>query len=292
MRSETEMYSLIMNTAKADERIRAVILNGSRANPAAKKDPFQDYDIVFLVNNLLPYKSEDIFTLFSDILVMERTDENTLFDECFEDFVCYLMQFTDGNRIDLTIASVKDWKRYCLDDRLTVVLLDKDGFIPKLKEPNDSTHHIKRPTLRKFEECRTEFWWTSLYVSKGLWREQLLYAQNHMEVCVRKMLLQMMSWLAGSENNFSVSVGKCGDDLRNYISKEIWEEYLLTYSACDKEKIWTALIKACNLFKMVTEMVSESLGFIYNKEVEENTLKFISYTKNLPENAKTIDFSL
>ena len=292
MRSETEMYSLIMNTAKADERIRAVILNGSRANPAVQKDPFQDYDIVFLVNNLLPYKSEDIFTIFGDILVMERTDENTLFDECFEDFVCYLMQFTDGNRIDLTIALVKDWERYCLDDRLTAVLLDKDGFIPKLKEPNDSTHHIKRPTLRKFEECRTEFWWTSLYVSKGLWRGQLLYAQNHMEICVRKMLLQMMSWLAGSENDFSVSVGKCGDDLKNYISQEIWEEYLLTYSACNKEEIWMALIKACDLFKMVTEMVSESLGFIYNKEIEKNTLEFISYTKDLPENAKAIDFSL
>ncbi|HBX69740.1 MAG TPA: hypothetical protein DEH25_10295, partial [Chloroflexi bacterium] len=32
-RGETEMYQLILDTARGDERIRAVILNGSRANP-------------------------------------------------------------------------------------------------------------------------------------------------------------------------------------------------------------------------------------------------------------------
>lgn len=35
MRSEEEMFELIIATARQDERIRAVILNGSRANPNA-----------------------------------------------------------------------------------------------------------------------------------------------------------------------------------------------------------------------------------------------------------------
>jgi len=32
MRSEKEIYQLILSVAKKDERIRAVVLNGSRAN--------------------------------------------------------------------------------------------------------------------------------------------------------------------------------------------------------------------------------------------------------------------
>ena len=40
MRSEREMMNLILGTAQADERIRAVILNGSRANPNVKRDIF------------------------------------------------------------------------------------------------------------------------------------------------------------------------------------------------------------------------------------------------------------
>lgn len=50
-RTETEMMNLILSTAKEDERVRAVILNGSRANPNLKKDIFQDYDIVYIVGH-------------------------------------------------------------------------------------------------------------------------------------------------------------------------------------------------------------------------------------------------
>ena len=53
-RSESQMLTLILNTAHADERIRAVIMNGSRANPAAPKDCFQDFDIVYVVTDPAP----------------------------------------------------------------------------------------------------------------------------------------------------------------------------------------------------------------------------------------------
>ena len=48
MRSEKEMYDLILGYANADENIRAVILNGSRANPNRKPDPFNDFDAILL----------------------------------------------------------------------------------------------------------------------------------------------------------------------------------------------------------------------------------------------------
>lgn len=46
MRTEAEMYRLILEKARADERIRAVYMNGSRTNPNVPKDIFQDYDVV------------------------------------------------------------------------------------------------------------------------------------------------------------------------------------------------------------------------------------------------------
>lgn len=42
MRSEQEMFDLILSTARVDPRIRGVVMNGSRANPDAPKDFFQD----------------------------------------------------------------------------------------------------------------------------------------------------------------------------------------------------------------------------------------------------------
>ena len=41
MRTEQEMMDLITGVAAADERIRAVRMEGSRANPAVPKDQYQ-----------------------------------------------------------------------------------------------------------------------------------------------------------------------------------------------------------------------------------------------------------
>lgn len=54
MRTEKEIYDLVLNFAFQDERIRIVTLEGSRTNVNIPKDNLQDYDITFFViDNLL-----------------------------------------------------------------------------------------------------------------------------------------------------------------------------------------------------------------------------------------------
>ena len=125
-----QMYELILRFAEEDENIRAVILNGSRANPEASLDRLRDYDIVYLVTDVAPYKQGDISGAFGELLVMERTDESELYNEHLPDCAVYLMQFADGNRIDLTVAKREDYHGYCFDDKLSIVLLDKDRVLP------------------------------------------------------------------------------------------------------------------------------------------------------------------
>lgn len=62
MRSEAEIKDLIINFATKDERIRAVLLNGSRANPHIQPDKYQDFDIVFIVNDLISFTSNHDWT--------------------------------------------------------------------------------------------------------------------------------------------------------------------------------------------------------------------------------------
>ena len=51
MRTEKEMYGLIISIAQSDERIRAVYLNGSRTNPNVNLAKF--YLCNFLTNTLI-----------------------------------------------------------------------------------------------------------------------------------------------------------------------------------------------------------------------------------------------
>ena len=50
MRTETEMLDVILKTAETLQ-VAAVAMSGSRTDTKASKDEFQDYDVVYLVEN-------------------------------------------------------------------------------------------------------------------------------------------------------------------------------------------------------------------------------------------------
>jgi aminoglycoside 6-adenylyltransferase len=107
MRTEQEMFELILAVAKADERIRAVYMNGSRANPNVDKDKYQDYDIVYVVTETESFLTDKSWiSIFGDIAIVQEPDSNDLGWGQNADYsrsYCWLMLFKDGTRIDLHI---------------------------------------------------------------------------------------------------------------------------------------------------------------------------------------------
>ena len=75
MRSEDEMMRLILEFAEEREEILAVWMNGSRANPSAPPDRYQDFDIVFVVENTIDFqKDKSWIPRFGEIAVMQEPD--------------------------------------------------------------------------------------------------------------------------------------------------------------------------------------------------------------------------
>ena len=96
MRAETEMLDLILKTAETLQ-VEAVAMSGSRTNQKASKDEFQDYDVVYVVENL----DELIIDLsWLDQFGKRIIEQHVLLDHRR----LYLMLFEDGNRIDLTLC--------------------------------------------------------------------------------------------------------------------------------------------------------------------------------------------
>ena len=62
MRTEQEMFNLILNVAKNDKRIRAVYLTVPRTNPNAIKDIFRDYHTYKLLSLLGIYTERKNFS--------------------------------------------------------------------------------------------------------------------------------------------------------------------------------------------------------------------------------------
>ena len=293
MRNESTMMALILGTARQDVRIRAVILNGSRANPDIKKDIFQDYDILYAVTDTAPFiRDRAWIDRFGARLYLQRPEELDAALGRQIDFTQnygWLIQFEDGNRLDLHVCSLQHAKAILAQDSLSKILLDKDRVFSEIPAPSDKSYRVLPPDELHFYRCCNDFWWVQNNVGKGLWREELTYALEQLNFFIRPELLTMLSWYAGIKNGAPCAVGKAGKYLWRYLPPEDWHQFLATYPAAETEEIWRAVFTACDLFDRKAREVAEEYQLFYNTTEAENSQRFLRKTKALPQNAQEID---
>ncbi|SEF72823.1 aminoglycoside 6-adenylyltransferase [Paenibacillus sp. UNC499MF] len=286
MRSEQEMFDLVLDVAKKDSRVRAVGLNGSRTNPNVPKDIFRDYDIVYLVTDMESFINDpDWVNVFGERLIMQTPENMALFPNDLGNRFSYLMLFEDGNRIDMMLIPLEEKEVYCREDKLTVILLDKDNDLPEVPPPTDEDYWVQRPDAQRYADCCNEFWWVSTYVAKGLWRQEILYAIDHMNL-VRAMLLQMLEWKVGIDTGFSLSIGKNSKFLNRYLDEESWNKLLSTYENGSYEEVWQALHVMGEMFEPVALQVAAEFGYGYPADEAEKIKRYVRDVQLLAPDAR------
>ena len=286
MRSQEEIMDLIMNTAKGDSRIRGVYLSGSRVDPDATHDKYSDFDIVYIVTDIKSFTEDDKWLdVFGERLIMQKPNDwyNHPYDYNSNESFGYLMQFKDGNRIDLTLIDIDDKKKYIDDKEPRIVLLDKDKIEGLNTIEVNNYYYIKKPSPKEFIDCCNEFWWLSVNVAKGLLREEFMYVKYFMEHYEMEMFLKMVNWTIGIENNFSVSTGKCYKYLKRYLNKEDMERVMDIFPGGNYEDIWDKFFKMCDFFNELALKVSRHFKFQYSGEEAQNIINYVKTMKAASE---------
>ena len=276
MRTTDEIKKIILEKAEADDRIRAVLLNGSRANPIISPDSLQDFDVVYMVNQWDSFIADHEWTsIFGEKLIWQMPDKKDLLREKTPYAYHYLMLFKDGNRIDLTLFPREKFETDFTPDSQTVVWLDKDHLFENIDPATDSDYRVQRPTEKEFTDVCNEFWWVSTYITKGLIRNEILYAEAMMEGPVRKMFLKMTEWYIGTETEFSVSTGLHGKYIGQYLSDDEYSMWLKTYADAKSKSIWNALFLMTHIFKKFACRIAEQLNFSYDLLEQENVMSYL-----------------
>ena len=278
MRNSEEIKKIILDFATADERVRTVLLNGSRANPKILPDIYQDFDIVFIVTDLGSFTSDHNWTnIFGKTLIRQLPDAMDLgySEDRHKASFAYLLLLHDRNRIDLTLFPVEKIALFHLDS-LTIAWLDKDNLFSNIAKPSDADYLIMKPTQKQFSDVCNEFWWVSTYVAKGLARKEKMYAKEMMETVVRPMFMKMIEWHIGSKTNFSISSGKGGKSMKQYLSRTLYKKIMNTYADHHLKNNWKALFVMIDLFGKLATATAESLHFHYETSEEKNVKNYIS----------------
>ena len=264
MRTETEMLDVILQTAKTLQ-VKAVAMSGSRTDTKAPKDEFQDYDVVYIV--------DDMDHLTSDFSWLDYFGKRIIEQEVsLGNRRLYLMLFEDGNRIDLTLCPKEHIQEWVDSEAGFIVLEDPENlFEPYF--PNPERYWIPPATEMDFEKACNEFWWVSAYVVKGICRNQLIYATDHLYGICQQELLKVFAWQVASDKG-TVDVGKNYKYLFNYLPTEKEKEFsdLLDFSSI--EKLTQSLYATMKLFNQDAQSLAKKMGFDYDKEVAEKMIEY------------------
>ena len=266
MRTDQEILGLILETAKKLQ-VDAVALSGSRTDTKAPKDEFQDYDVVYVV--------DDLDNLTSDLAWLDQFGTRIIEQHnILGNRRLYLMLFEDGNRIDLTLCS-KDHIQECVESEADFMVLEdpKGLFVPH--SPSPERFWTSPASETDFEKSYNEFWWVSAYVVKGICRKQIIYATDHLYGICQQELLKILAWQVASDRG-TVDIGKNYKYLFNYLLSEKENEFLALLEFSSVEKLTQSLFATMELFHREAQYLAQKMGFKYEKEVAE---KMIDYAK-------------
>ncbi|KJQ67134.1 aminoglycoside 6-adenylyltransferase [Streptococcus oralis] len=265
-RSEAQMLRLILQTAKTLQ-VEAVAMSGSRTNPKAPKDEFQDYDVVYVV--------DDLDNLTSDLSWLDQFGTRIIEQHnVLGNRRLYLMLFEDGNRIDLTLCPTEYIQEWVDSEADYTVLKDEKGlFVPY--SPNPQRYWTSPASAIDFEKACNEFWWVSAYVVKGICRKQANYATDHLYGICQQELLKVFAWQVASDRG-EVDIGKNYKYLFQYLPTEKEKEFSALLDFSSVEKITQSLYATMELFHREVQSLAQKMGFYYDKEVAE---KMIEYAK-------------
>ena len=262
-RTDADVLELILATALADARVRAVVLSGSRADPAAPADDLRDFDVVYVVTDVATLCDERAWLrAFGESAIVQTPDAMVGAPPREDGGFAFLMQFTDGHRIDLTLlpeAAMAGFRH----DGPAVVLHDPDGIVPP-PPPPDAPHHLpEAPTAGAFADVCNEFWWVAPYVAKGLLRGELTYARHHLDTVMRAQLMTMLDWDVAGASGSRRGAGKHGRYLRRELAPERWRWLEATFAAAGEAAAWDALEAMAGLFRSVAGEVAARHGLAY-----------------------------
>ena len=264
MRTETEMLDVVLKTAETLQ-VTAVAMSGSRTDTKASKDEFQDYDVVYVVENL--------DELITDLSWLDQFGKRIIEQEVgLGQRRLYLMLFEDGNRIDLTLCpkqQIQEW----VDSEAGFTVLEDPEHLFEPYSPNIERYWTNPASQTDFEKACNEFWWVSAYVVKGICRKQVIYTTDHLYGICQQELLKLLAWQVAADKG-TVDVGKNYKYLFQYLPAEKEKEFTALLDFSDQKNLTKSLLATMDFFHKEAQAFSRKTGFPYDKATAEKMLEY------------------
>lgn len=286
MRASHVVINQVISFVEQEDSIRALIQTGLRLNQNAPIDLMRDYHFNWFIKDDdmdLYVNNKEWIQQFGDVVIYKKTNlkwEGVLFQ----------IQYKDGVRIDIQLVPLKDCLKAIYAETLCKVILDKDGILPPLDEPNDSAHYVEMPTREQFEEVMTDLWWFQIEVAKAIYRDELPLAKWIFDGVLMDRMITLLSWKIGCQYGWRIDVGRRGRWLKRYLSENVYADFIHLYPTKGYISMWERLFCMGPFINKIAKEIGMECGYGYDQSHGRLVTDFLHRINSLPNNAT--DFNL
>ncbi|WP_243342744.1 aminoglycoside 6-adenylyltransferase [Anaerococcus sp. AGMB09787] len=239
-----------------------------------KSNTDEDFvDLCTVVDEVIVGKlEEELKSLFTDVFLINRVKSSFALDKDRQNYTI-LEAFTErGVKISESIIAydfLEDFIRQIPKDIEFIYNRSDLGQI----NPNKNFKY-DLPKEYEFKATVDSFFARAYEVSLYLGQNDVIASSLVMDK-LRSELSKMLNFYVINKFFGLRDMGLDGKNFDQTLSKEIKEDFELTFATNDPLDIYNCLFKACGLFRKVGMAEAEKLGYEYNKEADVKTLKLL-----------------
>ena len=273
---EDELLARIVEWARADANVLALVMTGSRARGDGSVDEFSDFDLEIIAERPEALIRDDAWLRrFERVWVCLPTIKSPRYET-------RLVFYEGGYKVDFSLCGAERVGEMAeagaLDDlyeRGYRVLLDKAGISERLPMSTGKFPTKQLPGQHEFAAAVEEFWFEAAHIPRYLLRDGL-WVVKFRDWTMKSLLLKMIEWHAVARSQQPVDVWHIGVHMKAWVDEETWDELQAVFSRFDRQASWDGLLATTRLFRRLGTETASLSGLEYPANADASITGYLA----------------
>ncbi|WP_390406327.1 aminoglycoside 6-adenylyltransferase [Lacticaseibacillus jixiensis] len=259
MSAQQDLAAIIAQAAQ-DPAVAAIGTEGALNDVALQADEWSDLDVTIFVKTDATIDKQAYITAFGAPVIVQHLLNQDMFGPSSAIWDTYLVRYAKTQRIDWKFAPAADIDAYLASDSLNTLVWQAGIGAVTPRATSAQTHAVQLPTAEEFADSVNELLWCAGNVAKGLHRQQLLYANEMLNLHVRSELLRLLAWQVALDHS-DFDAGACYKHLPEALERNQRQMLANSYAQASLADTAHSLAQVLDLAEAASVAVANGCGY-------------------------------
>lgn len=249
----------ILDWARHEHAIRALVVTGSLARLDDTTDEYSDLDVQVIATDINRYIEDDRWLdHLGDVWIRYPLHQTAPYR---------LVWFSGGIKVDFHFLAPDTLQGDQLTDEYTrgyQVLLDKDDRFRDFPPSPRLFPQAPPPSAVEVQAAINEFWFEAIHVAQFIRRREF-WVVKHRDWTMKSDLLRMLDWHTRFVRREPINTWLLGRRVTHWADQETYAAIERIWAGWDALALWDALLIQLELFSRLSLELANALPFTYDE---------------------------